>query len=134
MQHPVLVAAVAGVGNAKFQGALGLRYAEAVVAPIIHAHVGSRWHVAIDAGSPGAARCVVMVGRGVEYGRLVALCAQCIALGQHCATVRFMAVGASHPSLVHPALQERSVNVSFIMHLPVGKVHVLLEKAQLEQV
>ena len=122
------VAAIAGVGRAQGNAAIGARNAQAVVVARVHAHVGGGGHVAGRALRTGAVGRVVVVLRCVEAATLVATHAHRVAGGAQLAAVRLMAVTAGDACRVHAALQERRVVVDLVAHLPVHVVQPRLQQ------
>ena len=71
-----------------------------------------------------------MVGWAVVGPGQMALGTYAVAFHHQLVAVRVMAVGTGHLSLMHLALNERTVDVNFAADLPVGPVKRLLNDSQ----
>jgi len=134
----VVVAAVAGVGDAEGHGQLRAGNAQTVVAPRVHPHVVPVRHVAVDAEAArlGGLR-VVVVRDGVVGGGQVALAAKpgvgeaapLAVVGElHPRRVRIVAVRAADLLVEHLALEERAVLVHLLENLPVRIVQLAVDE------
>ena len=120
----------AGVGRPDRRREIGPRDANAVIAPVVHPHVGFRGHVAIDALRTGAALRVMMMLRDIEFCRQMALRAEPIALRAERQTMRLMAIGAGDAGLIHAALDERTIFEHFAIDLPIGMIEAGLKQGR----
>ena len=118
----------ARVGRADRRREIGPRDADAVIAPVVHNHVGFRGHVAIDALGAGAAWLMMMMFRDIEFRRQMALRAEPIALRAERQTVRLVAIGAGDAGMIHAALDERAIFEHFAVDLPIGMIEAGLEQ------
>ncbi len=83
-------------------------------------------HVAIDAHRSRGARLVMMMRRHIVFagGMLVTRCARLVARMFQLQRMRIMAIGAADALVVHLALNERTVDVDFVLDLSVGVIGV----------
>ena len=102
----ILVALVAGIGNAQCKCQAGFGDAKAVIVPVVNHHVGFDRHMAIDAGGARSAGFVVVMCRLVEHGTDMALGTQGVVICHDPVAVRIMAVCANDAGPLHLALQE----------------------------
>lgn len=123
---------IAGIGCSQLRCQLRLRYPKTVVMPIVYDHEGLDRHMAIDTGRPAAAFFMVMVRAGIEMPAVMALGAQAVVLCPKPVAVRIMAIGAHDAGLEHFALQERAVNVYFLVDLSIRVIQVSLQQAQVK--
>jgi hypothetical protein len=112
----------AGIGRSDRRREIGTGDADAVVAPVVHSHVGFRGHMAIDALRTGAALRVMMVFRDIEFRWQMALRAEPIALLAERQTVRLMTIGTGDTGMIHAALDERAIFEHLAVDLPIGMI------------
>ena len=124
------MALIACIGCARAHGKIWPRDAHAVIAPRIDPHVELTRHVAVHAGAAGRCERVPVVGGVVVGAGQMTLGTHAVAFRYQLVAVRVMTVGAGHPSLMHLALDERTVNVHFVADLPVGPVKRLFDDGQ----
>ena len=122
--------AIAGVGDAHFYGQIRAGNAETVIMARVHHHIGGGRCVTGHAIHALGADRVEMVLRRLVFCRQVALQTDLAARRTQLATVRFVAVAATHPFHLHFALQERTVIEHFVLHLAVGVVEVRRQQRQ----
>src|SRR5271165_636315 len=115
----VSMASIARVGHTDLHRKIGTWNADAVIAPRIHHHVGSRRHVTFDASRSGRPGLVEMMLRGIVLPRRVALEANAVAWGAKLQTMRIVTVAAGHSCVEHSALDKRAVLVNLILNLSV---------------
>src|SRR5208337_1554390 len=120
----------AGIGRPDRRREIWPGDANAVIAPVVHLHVGFRGHVAIDALRADAALLVMMMLRDIEFCRQMALHAEPIALLAERQTMRLMAIGAGDASMIHAALDERSIFEHFAIDLPIGLIEAGLKQGR----
>lgn len=95
----------AGIGYTQLRGDMRTGNTELMIAPGIHAHVSSCWHVTID--TTGACTLgMEMVSLGIVFISRVTLHANAISRNAQFQAVRFMAVATGYASLIHLALHE----------------------------
>jgi hypothetical protein len=121
------VTAGARIGRADLRGKRGTREPESMVCAFIDHHVGALRHVTVGteaAIGPGLVKIMlrVVIGRG-----FVASGAQRVALGTELSGVSVVTVAADHARRVHPALQERSVDIDLVFDLTVVEVEELVQ-------
>jgi hypothetical protein len=134
-EGPVIVAAALGAGQGRLQllGEVRPRDLEAVIGPAIDDHEGLLDHVAVDAPdrsgvtAAGDLRVEVMLGAAVD-GPIVTLEAELVPFAHQSETVAVVTVAAADPLRVHPALQERAVDVDLVADLTVGVIEALAEE------
>ena len=116
-----LVAVTVGacVRRAECHAEIRARYAKAVVAPRVHAHVGGLWHVAVGAGAAAGPLGVMVVIRRVVGIRGVALGADGVARCPHLKAMGFVAIAADNARLVHLALHEGAVDIDLVEDLAI---------------
>jgi hypothetical protein len=122
------MALCAGVGRPDRHCKIGTGDADAVIAPLVHLHVGFRGHVAIDALGTGAALLMMRMLRDIEFGRKMALRTEPIALLAQRQTVRLMAIGAADPGLIHAALNEGTIFEHLTVDLAIGMIEPRLKQ------
>ena len=105
------MALVTGIGAARTHREIRPRDAHAVVAAVIHTHVGLRGHMTVDTSAPRGRLLMSMMGGVVVGARQMTLGTHAIAFHHQLIAVRVMTVTAHHPRLMHLALDERTVNV-----------------------
>jgi len=93
-----------------------------VVAAGIDDHVGTFGYVALKTACPAGIGIMKMMLPAAVFFRQVAAITQGVSLHVNLPAVRFVAIGANHPGLVHLALQEGTVHVIFFQNLPVREI------------
>ena len=126
----IAMAAIAGVGDPQLHRQVRAGNAEAVIVARVHHHVGRGGRVAGHAVGARGTRRVKMVPRRFVFRRQVALQADFVPGGAQLAAVGFVAVAATHPLRVHPALQKGAVVEHLVLHLPVGVVEIGRQQRQ----
>ena len=101
-----------------------------MITAIVHDHVGSRSHVAVVTGNHAIG--MAMVRRGGEYFGKVAGGAYVARYGTgfQCRRMRIVAIAAGDACPVHPALNERTVDVNFFPDLAIREVEILFQEAR----
>lgn len=122
------VAAVAGVGHPQLHRQIRPGNAEAVIATRVHAHVGGRRHVALDAPRSRRVRTMKVVLRARVGLRRMASQTDAVPVSGDLRPVGVVAVAATHPFGEHPALEERAVLIHLTFDLTVGKVEVVVQQ------
>src|SRR3954451_6395009 len=98
-----------------------------MITACINTHVGHRRHMAGCALRAGPARQMMVVGRGFETRRQMALRADRIAFGAQPQAVRIVAVITDHAGTLHAALGEGPPFEDLALDLPVSMVEPALE-------
>ena len=101
-----------------------------MVSAIVDHHVRPLGHVAVRAKTSLASGLVEVVLRLVVDVGSMAPRAKGVAFRPRLATMRIVAIAADDASGVHLALQERAVDVDFILDLPIVEVEELIEHRQ----
>ena len=96
--------ASAGIWRAQRLTQERIRHVKTVVTPIVDHHVGSGWHVAVNALCARGFRVMLMVRLGIVLLRQMTLAAERIAFGLELLRVGVVTVTAGHSLGVHPAL------------------------------
>lgn len=120
----ILMASVAGVGDAKALGHKGVGDGKAVISPRMPLHVSGVRHVAVDAEVAFAVFGVVRMGerldlRAVGMRAVVTAHAKRVAGEDGFGGVRMVAVHAVNARLMHSAAEEGGKDVVFVAHLAV---------------
>ena len=116
------------VRDADLYREFGARNADTVIAPRIHDHVGLRRHMTFYTSRAGRPGLVEMVPRGIVFVRRMALKTNPVAFHSKLQTMRLVAIAAGHPSVEHPALDERTVLVYLIPNLSVWIVKIVVKE------
>ena len=127
----------AGTGVGYSEGLRQVRAwdSQAVIAPVVDTHIACRHHMTGNTGCTGGTHWMKMVLRRVIDGGaqcrefltrryLVTLRANGVAREFERCAVRIVAIGACHPTLVHFALQKRTIDVNLIRDLAIDVVEV----------
>jgi hypothetical protein len=70
-----------------------------------------------------------VMGWHIVPGRQVTLRTHAVSGRTQLQAVRFVAVAAGHSGTIHLALQERAIDIDFILHLAIGMVQTGLDEA-----
>ena len=112
------------VGNAEFFGQVRARHPQAVVEPVVDAHVGAAGHVALDTEIPFTGFALVRFFMKMMRFRVIPLCpvtlgTQIVLFFVQLEAMHIVTVAAAHTVPVHFALDKGAVNVDFFQDLTV---------------